>query len=283
MTHGITRREMLAGAGGMGLALALPCERAQAAAREPAGNFGSLSSYCKHIGFLQRNPALTHEQFVAHWTGVHGPLFGQMPGIVHYALNVMTPSDSNPYDGAAEIWWESEAALLASMAGDSELARKSREDGRYLIDFGRSRTGGEGGWSFVSREIEVKRPASGAARPKFKKFYVLKRRPGMSDDEFAIAWRDEHAKSVANGPNAGKFLAGYTLNIIDHQNKNTLPTSWDGYASLWYADRAAYDESERLMKATRDRTKSAAAPKDAQRLGFPEFRAIEMDAEVIVK
>jgi len=282
MKHTVTRRDVLAGAGAIGLALSVPIERVHAAAAQPAGRFGATSSYCKHLGFLRRNPELTHEQFVAHWKGVHGPLFGQMPGVVHYALNVMTPGAANPYDGAAEIWWESEDALLASMSSDSELARKSKADGQYLIDFKRMRTAG-GSLSFVSREIEVKRPAYGAARPKFKKFYLLKRLPGMSDDEFAAAWRDHHAKWVASGPVTGKFLAGYTLNIIDHANRNTLPTGWDGYASLWYEDVATYRQSEQLLTTQRAGASPAAAGKDDKWISFPDSWAVEMDEEVIIK
>lgn len=57
----------------------------------------------------------------------------------------------------------------------------------------------------------------------------LKRKPGMTMDEFKVRWVDEHCKLSAQMPG----LLGYRVNIaIDHQPDTGM--IYDGTAELWW-------------------------------------------------
>lgn len=93
----------------------------------------------KSIGLLTRRPELTHAQFIRHWKDIHGPLAYAVPGIKRYVQNDIVAEPSRPdipdhsiaIDGIAEIWWESEAAMLA--ARDSPELKALHADGALFI------------------------------------------------------------------------------------------------------------------------------------------------------
>jgi uncharacterized protein (TIGR02118 family) len=103
---------------------------------------------------LHRLPELTREQFQAYWFETHAPLVAQHAealGIKRYVqvhtattpLNeVLRASRGGPesFDGIAELWFESEAAIAASMQTPEGAAagRALLEDERRFIDLERS-------------------------------------------------------------------------------------------------------------------------------------------------
>jgi uncharacterized protein (TIGR02118 family) len=111
-------------------------------------------TYCLH-----RLPALTREEFQRYWRETHAPLVvaaSEALGIRRYHQQHTLTSDlarrfasaqgipcgeGEDYDGIAEIWFDSEAALAA--VGSSEEARHhaailAADEARF-IDFARSR------------------------------------------------------------------------------------------------------------------------------------------------
>ncbi len=108
-------------------------------------------TYC-----LVRRAEMSREEFQAYWRGTHAPLVqtaGEALGIRRYIQAHTTPTaldvavregrglDPNDYDGVAELWYDSEEALVA--AGATEEGRKHgailAEDEANFIDFSRSR------------------------------------------------------------------------------------------------------------------------------------------------
>jgi uncharacterized protein (TIGR02118 family) len=93
----------------------------------------------KSIGLLTRRPELTHEQFIKHWKEIHGPLAYAVPGIKRYVQNDIVAEPSRPdipdhqiaVDGIAEIWWESEEAMIA--ARDTPELKALHADGALFI------------------------------------------------------------------------------------------------------------------------------------------------------
>lgn len=99
---------------------------------------------------LRRLPHLSREEFQHYWLESHAPLVAARAktlGIVKYeqvhagldALNTGIRASRNapePYDGIAEIWFESEAAMAAAgqNPGTAEAARDLLEDERKFID-----------------------------------------------------------------------------------------------------------------------------------------------------
>ena len=87
------------------------------------------------IYLLRRKPELSREAFQHYWRDQHGPLvasFATTLGIQRY-VQVHTIDDpaneamatarggmEAPYDGVAELWWDSEEALEHALAGLGE-------------------------------------------------------------------------------------------------------------------------------------------------------------------
>lgn len=79
-----------------------------------------------NLGFYKRRADLTHEQFAAHWTGVHGPLIRSIPDIDKYLFRyvqhhiVPEPGHEVPggmdFDGFSEAWFPSLEARDALFA-----------------------------------------------------------------------------------------------------------------------------------------------------------------------
>lgn len=91
----------------------------------------------KMIAFVKRKPGLTREEFIRLWTGEHIQLSKPL-GMVGYRINIAlepqpgatadaAPNDP-PYDGTAEIWWESLEQMQAALASPQNvLAAKDTE------------------------------------------------------------------------------------------------------------------------------------------------------------
>jgi uncharacterized protein (TIGR02118 family) len=108
----------------------------------------------KFVYCLRRLPHLSLEEFQRYWRETHGPIVrerARVLGIKRY-VQVHTLDDpanellresrsgSEPYDGVAELWWESRDAMMQATASEEgqRAAAELLEDERNFIDFGRS-------------------------------------------------------------------------------------------------------------------------------------------------
>lgn len=103
---------------------------------------------------LVRLPHLSREDFQAYWHGTHGPLVASVRealGIQRYVQMHSLPDEFSeplrasrnapaPYDGVAQLWYESLEALGAIMASPEAQAagRLLLEDEKKFIDHARS-------------------------------------------------------------------------------------------------------------------------------------------------
>lgn len=103
---------------------------------------------------LRRLPNLSREDFQRYWREQHAPLVARHAatlGIVRYeqvhaGFDAMSEAirasrgAPEPYDGIAEIWFESEEAMQAAgrNTGVSDAARELLEDERKFIDLANS-------------------------------------------------------------------------------------------------------------------------------------------------
>jgi len=129
----------------------------------------------KLIFCLRRLRTLSRAEFQHYWLDVHGPLVRRHAGVlrirryvqVHtldHALNVAlqaSRSADEPFDGVAELWWESVEELAAATATpEGHLASlELLEDERRFIDHARSPL-------FVAEEHElIPQEGRASARP----------------------------------------------------------------------------------------------------------------------
>jgi uncharacterized protein (TIGR02118 family) len=108
----------------------------------------------KLIFCLRRLPHLSREEFQRYWRDTHGPLVRQNAAALRMRRYVQShtltiPANEalrtsrgtgEPYDGIAEIWWDSRADLEAALGTPEgrQADRTLREDERRFIDPRRS-------------------------------------------------------------------------------------------------------------------------------------------------
>lgn len=103
-----------------------------------------------------------------------------------------------------------------------------------------------------------------------KLFEFLRRKEGMTPEEFHAYWRDVHAPLLANEPTLRRHVTRYELNHRlpddadrDRQAGEVEDTGWDGVAVLWFDDLDAL------------RALGAEPATEAIRADAPRFRADE--------
>jgi len=103
---------------------------------------------------LRRLPPLSLAEFQDYWLNKHGPLVRSLQpalGMVRYVQLHRLPGDladgmrrvrgaPEPYDGVAELWWESEESYRAARRNSAarEAGRELLEDEAKFIDLPRS-------------------------------------------------------------------------------------------------------------------------------------------------
>lgn len=98
----------------------------------------------KLVAMLRRHPDMTHEQFVAHWRDVHGPLIASEPTlarhIVRYEQHVRHRRDAlsgvEGVDGVAIQWFES-IDEFAGFIAEPAYAELIAPDERRFLDIDR--------------------------------------------------------------------------------------------------------------------------------------------------
>lgn len=103
----------------------------------------------KFVMCLTRHPSMTREEFRDYWMNKHGPFFmenadamGAKKYVQSHTLDtplnegLRTSRGMQPeYDGVAEVWFESEAALMEGMSSPEGLklgAVLLEDEGRFI-------------------------------------------------------------------------------------------------------------------------------------------------------
>ena len=92
----------------------------------------------KIIALVQRNDALSYEEFVDYWQNHHSKLVAQLPGLRRYVQNpaIDLSGRERPYDGCAELWYDDmDAIRAASKSPESERVREDEPNFVKTIDW----------------------------------------------------------------------------------------------------------------------------------------------------
>lgn len=82
----------------------------------------------KRFGLVRRRPEISRPDFLFDWRDVHGTEANATKGLIRYTINVAIPelSPDCPWDGYAELWWESrEAYEIATRLRAAERAAQA--------------------------------------------------------------------------------------------------------------------------------------------------------------
>jgi uncharacterized protein (TIGR02118 family) len=84
----------------------------------------------KVVALLKAVPGMSPEEFRKRWVEEHAPLTLRMERLRGYRINVAIEQQEIegdlPYDGTAELWWDSLEDMRADF--DSEAGRRAGED-----------------------------------------------------------------------------------------------------------------------------------------------------------
>lgn len=86
-----------------------------------------MSGPVKLIALLKATPGMSREDFVRRWVEGHAPLTLRFPNLKGYRINVAIEEYQEiegelPYDGTAELWWDSLEEMQEDFASEAASA-----------------------------------------------------------------------------------------------------------------------------------------------------------------
>lgn len=208
------------------------------------------------IFLLRRKSGLSLSEFQRYWREEHGPLVAshaQRIGALRYVqvhrlddeINARMASARGgmeaPYDGVAELWWESEEALGEVLAKEPGRVAGAAllDDERKFIDLPNSPL-----W-FAHEYPQVNpTPENIVARERnsiVKLYFPLRRRAELTEDAAQRYWRTSHGPLIRSQASAGGILRYQQVHRFEspletelRTARGTLVPSYTGHAEVWF-------------------------------------------------
>jgi uncharacterized protein (TIGR02118 family) len=207
----------------------------------------AVSMYKRTI-FVRRKFDITHDKFVDHWKNVHGAASAKIVGLLRYVLNPfdLKRNPNIPFDGAAQLWYESAEAAAAAPKNPANAATFEFTAADMLTFLTPPL------FSIVTKEYIIDPIDPRLAVPKAKRIVLQKKNAAMTNEQFEDYWLNTHAATASRL--AG--LRGQKVNLVDHTLSPNVP--WDGYAEIWFDDwhamEMAYKRSSPVMMELAEQT-----------------------------
>lgn len=188
----------------------------------------------KGIALIARKPGMAEAEFHRYWREVHGPIALRISNLRRYVQSHRLPApvpgfDQVPWDGVAEVWFDS-LADLERMPQNPEYVEGARADEPNFIDTTKL--------AFLATREHVlieEQPVTRDTRW-VKAIFLLKRRPDLSVAQFQEYWLNGHAPQIPRDMGVLRY-------VQCHQLPETYPQgtpTYDGMAELSFADHAAF-------------------------------------------
>ncbi len=195
----------------------------------------------KWIVPVTRREGVERESFFEFWRCIHAAHIANLAQPVKYfvtffnssaSLGGAPPADAMPYDGLAELWFRDfdhfngafgeHRGRLPTIDGFQELIEPTTDS------------------MFATEHVYIDTPTGDDA---VKWVAFVKRGSSVSRDALFSAWRDGRSPRVARSiGRSGGACSRYTTSHADlaaQDGPGAEDGTWDGIASLWYADAAA--------------------------------------------
>jgi len=218
-----------------------------------------------------RRPGLSHVEFRAYVTEVHGPLVKSVPEVAadirhyHYNFPLLGATDlafhhpiATHLDIVTQGWFDSREAQLQNMKHPRYLELIRPDEGRFANE--------AGAVMHYTHEVTIR--DSDSILPKYKAFYFRRRRAHLSREAFQQAWRTRFAsllsKSSAFAQVCSKYVQNHTLSEADHP---------DGQSAKFFDvfDEMFLDGPESLARLGSDLANKAAIASVEEELLEPGF------------
>jgi uncharacterized protein (TIGR02118 family) len=174
------------------------------------------------MGLLTRRPDVSPEAFRRHWREIHGPLAARLPGLrryrqIHLLRRVALDGVADPgwpLDGISQLWFAAGADMRA-LASTPAYGAVAADEPRFMRP---SRV--------VVAERQVLRTAPDGAASKV--MLLLSRAQGVTEADFAAAWR---------APDAMPGAIGLTLGLVVERilRADAMAMSADAVMELCFA------------------------------------------------
>jgi uncharacterized protein (TIGR02118 family) len=225
------------------------------------------------VYLLRRKPEQSLESFHRHWLGEHAPLVASHQTAlrivkyvqVHRLEDAMAARAAQargggmepPYDGAAELWWESEEDLAAAMQTSQGRAAFAQlvEDETRFIDLPQSPIWLAHEYPQVNPTPEniVARPLSGIV----KLHFPLRHLPRLSLEEAQRYWRVQHGPLIRRQATAAGLLCYRQVHRYEtpleaalRRARGTVAEAYTGHAEAWF-DRSVSRSGDEARVAAR--------------------------------
>jgi len=183
-----------------------------------------------HLHFLiTRKDGLSRQAFSDHWRNVHAPLASTIPGIRRYVQNHTPPivSKNPPYDGIVEIWLDDAAAAKAAF-DSPEYRTGAYVDEPNFVNLKRVTRLRTHDYVMLAGDPIGKDDAL------IKRVSFIKRRPGMSPEEFSRYWREVHGPLALDLPGMCRYVQ---CHVVPSAYDKGEP-AYDGVAQIWFETMA---------------------------------------------
>lgn len=234
------------------------------------------------VFLLRRKPGMSREEFQKYWRETHGPLVAGHAGrlsILRYVQSHTLDEPFNqmmnearggrmekPYDGVADLWWETEEALqaaLGSSAGQAAGAELLADEAKF-IDLPNSPL--HMGYEYPQINPT---PENIVASPKsdiIKLYFPLRHLKNLNEDEVRRYWLTNHGPIIRSHGQGSGILRYVQVHRAGHAADEALRASrgvkvepYLGHAEVWVsrnrmptpegdiANRAAVEDESKFI------------------------------------
>jgi uncharacterized protein (TIGR02118 family) len=187
---------------------------------------------------VKRRAGMGVEEFQAHWRDHHGPIVAKLPGLRRYVQSHPLPGGYRrgelPYDGVAELWFDSKDTLAA--VGTTAAFADAKADEPNFIDTAQL-------LELVLDEHVIKdgTPPDGA----IKSIIAVRFDPAMEPAEAGRYWREVHGPLAAEMAQITRYVQSH---VRPGAYRGGRRPQWDGLAVTWFESIEVMRESARTER-----------------------------------
>ena len=188
----------------------------------------------KGIATAARRADFEEAAFHQYWKTTHGPLALQMDNLRRYVqshrLTQPLPGfEQVPYDGVAEIWFDTLDELL-NLPQNPQYQQGAQADEPNFVDMSKL------AFMATHEHVVIEGPPMSRDTSWIKAVFLLKRRPDLSVGQFQDYWLHGHAPQIPLDMGVLRYVQSH---VLPETYAHGAPV-FDGMAALWFENMEAF-------------------------------------------